>query len=58
MGTLSVGNNLPPPPVLGNIDPVKIEEIRRTVYVGNLDDIVSTCFSLAFVFLIVDVRLN
>jgi hypothetical protein len=25
-----------PPPLTGNVDPTKIEEIRRTVYVGNL----------------------
>ena len=41
MGTFDIGNNLPPPPVLGNIDPVKIEEIRRTIFVSNLDDSVS-----------------
>jgi len=26
-----------PPPLTGNVDPTKIEEIRRTVYVGNLN---------------------
>eukprot|EP00058_Branchiostoma_floridae_P020488 XP_002605978.1 hypothetical protein BRAFLDRAFT_126567 [Branchiostoma floridae] len=26
-----------PPPLPGNVDPSKIEEIRRTIYVGNLD---------------------
>ncbi len=25
-----------PPPLTGNVDPTKIEEIRRTIYVGNL----------------------
>ena len=25
------------PPLPANMDPTKIEEIRRTVYVGNLD---------------------
>lgn len=25
------------PPLTGNVDPTKIEEIRRTVYVGNLN---------------------
>jgi hypothetical protein len=25
------------PPLTGNVDPSKIEEIRRTVYVGNLN---------------------
>ena len=38
---LGPGSNLPPPPVLGNLDPVKLEEIRRTIYVGNLEDSVS-----------------
>jgi len=28
---------LPTPPPLTNVDPSKIDEIRRTVYVGNLD---------------------
>lgn len=27
----------PAPPLGGNVDPSKIEEIRRTVYVGNLN---------------------
>ena len=26
-----------PPPLTGNVDPTKIEEIRRTIYVGNLN---------------------
>lgn len=30
-----------PPPLTGNVDPTKIEEIRRTVYVGNLNSSVS-----------------
>ena len=25
-----------PPPITGNVDPTKIDEIRRTIYVGNL----------------------
>lgn len=25
------------PPLMGNVDPSKIDEIRRTVYVGNLN---------------------
>lgn len=25
------------PPIIGNVDPSKIDEIRRTVYVGNLN---------------------
>ena len=28
------------PPLPANMDPTKIEEIRRTVYVGNLDSTV------------------
>ncbi|XP_076868181.1 splicing regulatory glutamine/lysine-rich protein 1 isoform X6 [Brachyhypopomus gauderio] len=27
----------PQPPIMGNVDPSKIDEIRRTVYVGNLN---------------------
>lgn len=27
----------PPPPLTGNVDPSKIDEIRRTIYVGNLN---------------------
>ena len=38
---LGPGTNLPPPPVLGNLDPVKLEEIRRTIFVGNLEESVS-----------------
>lgn len=30
------------PPIMGNVDPSKIDEIRRTVYVGNLNSQVST----------------
>lgn len=28
---------IPQPPLMGNVDPSKIDEIRRTVYVGNLN---------------------
>ena len=31
-----------PPPLTGNVDPTKIEEIRRTIYVGNLNS--SVCW--------------
>ena len=31
----------PPPPLTGNVDPSKIDEIRRTIYVGNLNTSVS-----------------
>lgn len=35
------------PPLPGNTDPAKIEEIRRTVYVGNLAKNVSThCYDI------------
>jgi len=30
------------PPLPANMDPTKIDEIRRTVYIGNLDQSVST----------------
>ena len=43
---LGPGTNLPPPPVLGNLDPVKLEEIRRTIYVGNLEESVSYILNL------------
>ena len=29
------------PPLPGNVDPQRIEEIRRTIYVGNLDPTVT-----------------
>ena len=32
------------PPLTGNVDPSKIEEIRRTVYVGNLNSSVRNNF--------------
>lgn len=34
-----------PPPLTGNVDPTKIEEIRRTVYVGNLSTKVHALYS-------------
>lgn len=45
---LGPGTNLPPPPVLGNLDPVKLEEIRRTIYVGNLEESVTPEMLVAF----------
>lgn len=33
------------PPLMGNVDPSKIDEIRRTVYVGNLNSQVTQCQS-------------
>ncbi|XP_078658103.1 uncharacterized protein LOC144903619 isoform X12 [Branchiostoma floridae x Branchiostoma belcheri] len=35
-----------PPPLPGNVDPSKIEEIRRTIYVGNLDSATVTAEQL------------
>lgn len=31
------------PPLMGNVDPSKVDEIRRTVYVGNLNSQVTCC---------------
>ncbi|XP_075038761.1 splicing regulatory glutamine/lysine-rich protein 1 isoform X3 [Mixophyes fleayi] len=33
---------LPQPPLMGNVDPTKVDEIRRTIYVGNLNSQVTT----------------
>ena len=38
------------PPLPANMDPTKIEEIRRTVYVGNLDSSVCYKFERKFKF--------
>lgn len=32
------------PPIMGNVDPSKIDEIRRTVYVGNLNS--QVCYGM------------
>ncbi|RMX52737.1 hypothetical protein pdam_00022405 [Pocillopora damicornis] len=45
---LTVPAPLPPPPPLTNVDPSKIDEIRRTVYVGNLDTTLSAEQLMAF----------
>uniref|UniRef100_A0A8B9UTT2 Splicing regulatory glutamine/lysine-rich protein 1 n=1 Tax=Anas zonorhyncha TaxID=75864 RepID=A0A8B9UTT2_9AVES len=37
---------IPQPPVMGNVDPSKIDEIRRTVYVGNLNSQTTTADQL------------
>lgn len=39
---LSVGGSVIPstPTITGNVDPTKIDEIRRTIYVGNLSSTV------------------
>ncbi|XP_066458907.1 splicing regulatory glutamine/lysine-rich protein 1 isoform X3 [Eleutherodactylus coqui] len=34
--------DLQQPPLIGNVDPTKVDEIRRTIYVGNLNSQVST----------------
>ncbi|GCB64998.1 hypothetical protein scyTo_0014839 [Scyliorhinus torazame] len=34
------------PPTMGNVDPTKIEEIRRTIYVGNLNSQTTTADQL------------
>ena len=39
----AAGSLIPPTPNLtGNVDPTKIDEIRRTIYVGNLNSTVSS----------------
>ncbi|KAL0965364.1 hypothetical protein UPYG_G00280300 [Umbra pygmaea] len=35
-----------PPPLMGNVDPSKVDEIRRTVYVGNLNSQTTTAEQL------------
>ncbi|CAK7321242.1 splicing regulatory glutamine/lysine-rich protein 1 isoform X2 [Vulpes vulpes] len=37
---------IPQPPLMGNVDPSKIDEIRRTVYVGNLNSQTTTADQL------------
>ncbi|GAB0203763.1 splicing regulatory glutamine/lysine-rich protein 1-like [Grus japonensis] len=37
---------IPQPPIMGNVDPSKIDEIRRTVYVGNLNSQTTTADQL------------
>lgn len=40
--SLDIASSAPAqPPLMGNVDPSKIDEIRRTVYVGNLNSQVS-----------------
>lgn len=46
--TLTMPAPLPTPPPLTNVDPSKIDEIRRTVYVGNLDTTLSAEQLMAF----------
>ncbi|MEE6458427.1 hypothetical protein FKM82_000283 [Ascaphus truei] len=35
-----------PPPLMGNVDPTKVDEIRRTIYVGNLNSQTTTAEQL------------
>ncbi|XP_072272441.1 splicing regulatory glutamine/lysine-rich protein 1 isoform X2 [Pyxicephalus adspersus] len=37
---------LPQPPLMGNVDPTKVDEIRRTIYVGNLNSQTTTAEQL------------
>ncbi|KAG7260141.1 hypothetical protein CRUP_025398, partial [Coryphaenoides rupestris] len=43
---LSPSLSAQPPPLMGNVDPSKIDEIRRTVYVGNLNSQTTTADQL------------
>ncbi|CAB1445774.1 unnamed protein product [Pleuronectes platessa] len=42
----STASALSQPPLMGNVDPSKIDEIRRTVYVGNLNSQTTTADQL------------
>ena len=44
---LSPSLSAQPPPLMGNVDPSKIDEIRRTVYVGNLNSQVGPADTLS-----------
>ena len=44
---LSPSLSAQPPPLMGNVDPSKIDEIRRTVYVGNLNSQVGPSVTLS-----------
>ncbi|XP_063819376.1 splicing regulatory glutamine/lysine-rich protein 1 isoform X2 [Pseudophryne corroboree] len=43
---LSALGELPQPPLMGNVDPTKVDEIRRTIYVGNLNSQTTTAEQL------------
>ncbi|KAM9098190.1 splicing regulatory glutamine/lysine-rich protein 1 isoform X2 [Sarcophilus harrisii] len=43
---LATLGEIPQPPLMGNVDPSKIDEIRRTVYVGNLNSQTTTADQL------------
>lgn len=42
------------PPLMGNVDPSKIDEIRRTVYVGNLNSQVNLVFFGTFAHMVLN----
>ncbi|CAJ0922602.1 unnamed protein product [Ranitomeya imitator] len=39
-------SDLQQPPLMGNVDPTKVDEIRRTIYVGNLNSQTATAEQL------------
>ncbi|KAM4708551.1 splicing regulatory glutamine/lysine-rich protein 1 [Discoglossus pictus] len=43
---ISALSELPQPPLMGNVDPTKVDEIRRTIYVGNLNSQTTTAEQL------------
>ncbi|XP_054908660.1 splicing regulatory glutamine/lysine-rich protein 1 isoform X3 [Poeciliopsis prolifica] len=45
-GLDATASALSQPPLIGNVDPTKIDEIRRTVYVGNLNSQTTTAEQL------------
>ncbi|EDO43975.1 predicted protein [Nematostella vectensis] len=46
--TIAVPSSVPPPPPLTNVDANKVEEIRRTVFVNNLDPEITAEMLLSF----------
>nr|XP_033785884.1 splicing regulatory glutamine/lysine-rich protein 1 isoform X3 [Geotrypetes seraphini] len=43
---LAALGEIPQPPLMGNVDPSKVDEIRRTIYVGNLNSQTTTAEQL------------
>ncbi|XP_030049068.1 LOW QUALITY PROTEIN: splicing regulatory glutamine/lysine-rich protein 1 [Microcaecilia unicolor] len=43
---LATLGDIPQPPLMGNVDPSKVDEIRRTIYVGNLNSQTTTAEQL------------
>ncbi|XP_029431858.1 splicing regulatory glutamine/lysine-rich protein 1 isoform X2 [Rhinatrema bivittatum] len=43
---LAALGDIPQPPLMGNVDPSKVDEIRRTIYVGNLNSQTTTAEQL------------